>query len=51
MDPYLVTQCDYPRDRVLQRQYVGGHMAYAHAPLHRAFTNDTRAWVGGGRQA
>jgi len=45
---YLVTRSDYPRDRVVQRQYVGGHMAYTHAPSHKAFTDDIRAWVKGG---
>jgi carboxypeptidase C (cathepsin A) len=46
---YLVTQSDYPRDRVIQRQYEGGHMAYTHEPTLKAFTADIRAWVGGGR--
>jgi carboxypeptidase C (cathepsin A) len=45
---YLVTKSDYPRDRVAQRQYFGGHMAYSHAETHKAFTDDIRAWVGGG---
>ena len=48
---YLVTQGDYPRDRVAQRQYVGGHMAYTHAPSHKAFTDDIRVWVKGGLPA
>lgn len=48
---YLVTQSDYPRDRVIQRQYVGGHMAYTHVPSHKAFTDDIRAWVKGGKPA
>lgn len=46
---YLVTKSNWPRDRVFQRQYVGGHMAYTHVPSHKAFTNDIRAWVTGGR--
>jgi carboxypeptidase C (cathepsin A) len=45
---YLVTQSRYPRDRVIQRQYVGGHMAYTHEPSLKAFTDDIRAWVTGG---
>ena len=42
---YMVTKSDWPRDRVFQRQYVGGHMAYTHVPSHKAFTDDIRAWV------
>jgi len=45
---YLVTKSDYPRDRVVQREYFGGHMAYSHAESHKAFIDDIRAWVGGG---
>lgn len=48
---YLVTRSDYPRDRVIQRQYEGGHMAYTHAPSLTAFTADIRAWVTGGSPA
>ncbi|OHB32022.1 MAG: hypothetical protein A2790_03440 [Phenylobacterium sp. RIFCSPHIGHO2_01_FULL_69_31] len=48
---YLVTRSNWPRDRVFQRQYVGGHMAYTHVPSHKAFTDDIRAWVTGGRPA
>jgi len=48
---YLVTKSDYPRDRVIQRQYFGGHMAYSHAESHKAFTDDVRAWVSGGKPA
>jgi carboxypeptidase C (cathepsin A) len=48
---YLVTRSDYPRDRVFQREYVGGHVAYIHEPSLAAVTNDVRAWVTGGRPA
>jgi carboxypeptidase C (cathepsin A) len=48
---YLVTQSDWPRERVIQRQYVGGHMAYTVAASHRAFTDDIRAFVSGRRPA
>jgi carboxypeptidase C (cathepsin A) len=48
---YLVTQSDWPRERVIQRQYVGGHMAYTVAASHRAFTDDIRAFVSGRRAA
>lgn len=48
---YMVTKSDWPRERVFQRQYVGGHMAYTHAPSHKAFTDDIRAWVTGGKPA
>jgi carboxypeptidase C (cathepsin A) len=46
---YMVTKSDWPRDRVFQRQYVGGHMAYTDAGSHKAFTNDIRAFATGGR--
>ncbi|WP_374469965.1 S10 family peptidase [Phenylobacterium sp.] len=46
---YLVTQSDYPRDRVIQRQYLGGHMAYTHEPTLKAFNDDIRAFVTGRR--
>lgn len=46
---YLVTQSDYPRDRVIQRQYEGGHMAYTHEPTLKAFNDDVRNFVTGGR--
>ena len=48
---YLVTKSDWPRERVFQRQYVGGHMAYTHEPSLKAFTGDIRAWVRGGKPA
>ena len=48
---YLVTKSDWPRDRVIQREYVGGHMAYTHEPSLKAFTGDIRAWITGGRFA
>ncbi|MFN3514824.1 MAG: S10 family peptidase [Phenylobacterium sp.] len=44
---YLVSKSDWPRERVIQRQYVGGHMAYTHEPSLRAFTDDIRAFVTG----
>ncbi len=48
---YLVTRSDYPRNRVIARQYVGGHAAYTYEPTLRAFTDDIRAWVTGQRVA
>lgn len=48
---YLVTKSDWPRERVIQRQYVGGHMAYTHEPSLKAFTGDIRSWITGGRFA
>ncbi|ODT86760.1 hypothetical protein [Phenylobacterium sp. SCN 70-31] len=45
---YMVTKSDWPRDRVFQRQYEGGHMAYTHEPTLKAFNADIRAWVTGG---
>lgn len=44
---YLVTRSDYPRDRVVQHQYFGGHMAYIHDPSHVQFTSDVRRWLQG----
>lgn len=46
---YMVTKSDWPRERVFQRLYWGGHMAYTHAPTHKAFCEDIRAWVMGGK--
>ena len=46
---YLVAKSDYPAERVIQRQYEGGHMAYTNAPALKAFTADIRAFVTGGR--
>ena len=48
---YMVTKSDWPRDRVIQREYVGGHMAYTHEPSLKAFTGDIRAWITGGKFA
>ena len=44
---YLVAKSDYPTERVIQRQYEGGHMAYTNAPALKAFTADIRAFVTG----
>lgn len=46
---YMVAKSDWPRERVFQRQYVGGHMAYTDTGSHKAFTDDIRAWVTGGK--
>lgn len=48
---YMVTKSDWPRDRVIQREYIGGHMAYTDNGSHKAFTDDIRAWVTGGKPA
>lgn len=48
---YMVTKSDWPRDRVIQREYLGGHMAYTHEPTLKAFTADIRAWITGARLA
>ncbi|MDZ4371676.1 MAG: hypothetical protein U1C74_09685 [Phenylobacterium sp.] len=45
---YMVTKSAWPRDRVIQRQYEGGHMAYTHEPTLKAFNADIRTWVTGG---
>ena len=44
---YLVAQSDYPADRVIQRRYEGGHMAYTNRPALTAFTSDVRSFVTG----
>lgn len=44
----LVAQGDFPKDRVALRQYEGGHMAYTNFAAARAFSEDVRAWLGGG---
>lgn len=48
---YMVTKSDWPRDRIFQRLYFGGHMAYTHQASHKAFCDDIRAWVSGGKPA
>jgi carboxypeptidase C (cathepsin A) len=48
---YMVSRSNWPRERVFQRQYEGGHMAYTHEPSLKAFNADIRAWVTGGRPA
>ena len=42
---YMVAKSDWPRDRVLMRDYVGGHMAYTHEPTLERLTDDIRAFV------
>lgn len=42
---YLATQGYFPKDRVWQRTYEGGHMAYTNEPALKAFTSDVRAFV------
>lgn len=44
---YLAAQSDYPADRVIQRRYEGGHMAYTNRPALTAFTRDIRSFVTG----
>lgn len=44
---YLAAQSAYPADRVIQRRYEGGHMAYTHGPSLTAFTRDIRSFVTG----
>ncbi|WP_312597187.1 S10 family serine carboxypeptidase-like protein [Brevundimonas sp.] len=44
---YLAAQSDYPSDRVIQRRYEGGHMAYTNQPALMAFTRDIRSFVTG----
>lgn len=44
---YLVAQSDYPAERVIQRRYEGGHMAYTNRPALTAFTRDIRSFVTG----
>jgi carboxypeptidase C (cathepsin A) len=44
---YMVAKSDYPADRVFQRQYEGGHMAYTNEAALAAFTSDLRAFVTG----
>ncbi|CAL1691475.1 hypothetical protein MMB232_01616 [Brevundimonas subvibrioides] len=44
---YLVAQSDYPADRVIQRRYEGGHMAYTNRSALTAFTGDIRSFVTG----
>ena len=42
---YLAAQGYFPKDRVSQKTYEGGHMAYTNEAALKAFTNDVRAFV------
>lgn len=42
---YLAAQGYFPKDRVSQKTYEGGHMAYTNEPALKAFTSDVRAFV------
>ena len=42
---YLAAQSAYPADRVIQRRYEGGHMAYTDRAALTAFTRDIRSFV------
>ncbi len=42
---YLVAQGQFPKGRVSQKTYEGGHMAYTNEPALKAFTSDVRAFV------
>lgn len=44
---YMVTRSPWPRDRVIQREYVGGHMAYTDETTLKAFNDDIRRFVTG----
>lgn len=44
---YMVTRSAWPRDRVIQREYVGGHMAYTDEATLKAFNDDIRRFVTG----
>lgn len=46
---YLTAQSYFPEDRVSQRTYEGGHMAYTNEPALKAFTSDVGAFVTGNR--
>lgn len=42
---YLAAQGYFPKERVSQKTYEGGHMAYTNEPALKAFTSDVRAFV------
>ena len=42
---YLAAQGYFPTDRVSQKTYEGGHMAYTNEAALEAFTSDVRAFV------
>jgi len=44
---YLVARGTFPADRVIQRTYEGGHMAYTNIAALKALTDDVRAFVAG----
>jgi len=47
---YLAQQATYPRERIVMREYEGGHMAYSNPAARTAMANDLRAFVTGAAQ-
>lgn len=47
---YLAQQATYPRERIVLREYEGGHMAYSNPQARKAMANDLRAFVTGAAQ-
>ncbi|MBA3999423.1 peptidase S10 [Brevundimonas sp.] len=48
---YLADQAAYPRERLVLREYEGGHMAYSNPDARTAMAQDLRAFVAGPRSA
>ena len=44
---YLAAQAAYPRERIVLREYEGGHMAYSNPDARTAMAQDLRAFVTG----
>lgn len=44
---YLAAQADYPRERIVLREYEGGHMTYSNPDARTAMAQDLRAFVAG----
>lgn len=47
---YLAQQATYPRERIVMREYEGGHMAYSNPQARTAMATDLRAFVTGAAQ-
>lgn len=44
---YLAAQATYPRDRIVLKEYEGGHMAYSNPDARTAMARDLRAFIAG----
>lgn len=44
---YLADQAAYPRERIVLKEYEGGHMTYSNPDARTAMAQDLRAFIAG----